>query len=160
MKRTWLFSLALISSPLASAGHPEGKGHFTDMDRDGDGLISREEAAGNPRLAERFDAIDVNKDGKLSKDEMKSSFRTMHDDMRQHFDESFTKADTDGDGRLSQAEAEQGMPRLGRDFADVDADKDGFVTRDEIKSHMQSHKPRRHPDGHGDAQKPTSDSKT
>jgi len=163
MNRSWLFSLFLLSSSLAFAheGH-EGGQHmgFTDMDRDGDGLISREEAAGNPRLSEHFDSIDVNKDGKLSRDEVKSSFRTMHEHGRQQFDEAFTKADSDSDGKLSLAEAQAGMPRLGNDFNELDANKDGYVTREEIKAHMDSHRPHRHPPQEGtDTSKPTTDSK-
>jgi len=39
-------------------------------DKDGDGALSREEAAGMPRLAEHFDEVDANKDGKVERAEM------------------------------------------------------------------------------------------
>lgn len=42
-------------------------------DKNGDGLISREEASASlPRLAKHFDEIDANKDGQISKEEMKA----------------------------------------------------------------------------------------
>lgn len=47
-------------------------------------------------------------------------------------DQRFKKADSDGSGALSRAEAEQGMPMLAKNFDHVDANKDGQVTRDEL----------------------------
>jgi hypothetical protein len=46
--------------------------------------------------------------------------------------ERFKKADADGNGALSRAEAEKGMPRLARHFDSIDADRDGQITVDEI----------------------------
>lgn len=47
-------------------------------------------------------------------------------------DQRFKKADSDGSGTLSRAEAEQGMPMLAKNFDRVDTNKDGQVTRDEL----------------------------
>jgi Ca2+-binding EF-hand superfamily protein len=41
---------------------------FTSMDKNGDGFISKEEAAGTPHAAD-FAKLDKNGDGKLSRDE-------------------------------------------------------------------------------------------
>lgn len=41
-------------------------------DKDGDGKLSRAEAAALPRLAKHFDEIDTNKDGFITKEEMKA----------------------------------------------------------------------------------------
>ena len=41
-------------------------------DKDGDGKISRAEAAALPRLAKHFDEIDTNKDGFITKEEMQA----------------------------------------------------------------------------------------
>ena len=57
---------------------------------------------------------------------------------KQRFEAEFKKADTDGDGALSKAEVEKAMPRLARDFAAIDVNKDGKVTQDEIRTHMQT----------------------
>ena len=47
--------------------------HLKAADKNGDGLISREEATASlPRLAKHFDEIDTNKDGQISKEEMKA----------------------------------------------------------------------------------------
>lgn len=52
-----------------------------------------------------------------------------HGEMR----ERFRKADANGDGRLSSAEA-QALPRLAKHFEQIDANHDGFVTRDEMRA--------------------------
>jgi hypothetical protein len=54
------------------------------------------------------------------------------------FAERFKKADADGNGVLSRAEAEKGMRRLVRHFDTVDADRDGQITMDEIRAARKS----------------------
>jgi hypothetical protein len=44
----------------------------------------------------------------------------------------FKRADANGDGGLSREEAQKGMPQVARDFARIDADKDGRFTMDEM----------------------------
>ena len=46
----------------------------------------------------------------------------------------FKRADTDGNGVISRAEAEKHMPRLARHFDRVDANRDGHITREEMAS--------------------------
>jgi len=48
---------------------------FKHADIDGDGAVSKAEAAGNERLVVGFDRADKNKDGKLSRDEFDSVYR-------------------------------------------------------------------------------------
>ncbi len=43
---------------------------FAALDTDGDGTISRAEAAAHPTLAAEFNAIDANRDGRLSREEL------------------------------------------------------------------------------------------
>ena len=45
----------------------------------------------------------------------------------------FAKADVNKDGQLSRDEAQKGMPLIYQKFDLIDADKNGFVTLDEIK---------------------------
>jgi Ca2+-binding EF-hand superfamily protein len=57
--------------------------------------------------------------------------------MRQAFDQRFKKADANGDGKLTKAEADAGMPRIAKNFDTIDANKDGFITPDEIRATME-----------------------
>jgi len=50
------------------------------------------------------------------------------------FDKRFRGADKDGDGALSREEARRSMPSIHRLFSEIDADKDGKVTREEIEA--------------------------
>lgn len=47
---------------------------------------------------------------------------------------NFTRLDADGDGKLSRAEATN-HKKLDKGFDNIDSNKDGFITADEIKSH-------------------------
>ncbi len=53
---------------------------------------------------------------------------------QQKLEQAFKAADKNGDGKLSLAEAKDGMPRVAKNFARIDANKDGFVTLDEINA--------------------------
>lgn len=114
--------------------------HFSKSDKNGDGFIDRNEAAGNKRLSEHFDEIDTNKDGKLSKDELKTHFAAYHAKSHEKFEAKFKAADKDGDGALSKDEAQAAkMPHIVKDFDAIDANKDGKVTPDELRAFMASH---------------------
>lgn len=127
MKKLLLLTLA-VSVGLASAcalaqaagqAAPQA-GHnkmMSRMDANGDGAISKDEAAKFPRLAASFDQIDTNKDGKLSQDELVAwrksraeSGDRMHsgykdpEDMQARRAACFDKADTNHDGQLSRDE--------------------------------------------------------
>lgn len=149
-----LASLALI--PLAAFGgdgeRPHGRGqHWAALDTDGDGAISQAEAeAGAPRMAENFGQIDADGDGRITREEM-------HERMRQHrsmsreerqarADEHFRSADTNGDGAIDLAEAQNGMPRAAEHFADIDADGNGLLTREEMRTAAQVRRAERHRD--------------
>ncbi|MBY0270294.1 MAG: hypothetical protein K2X06_10520 [Burkholderiales bacterium] len=53
--------------------------------------------------------------------------------------EHFKKSDADGNGSLSRAEAEKGMPRLARRFDMIDANKDGQLSREEMSAARKAH---------------------
>ena len=48
--------------------------------------------------------------------------------------ERMKAADKDGDGRISRAEAAE-LPRLARHFDEIDTNKDGFITKEEMRAH-------------------------
>lgn len=76
---------------------------FNAIDKDGNGLLSREELRAvaierrQARAEERFKQLDTNGDGALSQEELNARWQRAAD-------ERFKKLDTDGDGKLSQAE--------------------------------------------------------
>ena len=112
--------------------HGKHHGGLKALDKDRDGRISRDEAAAAPRLAARFDQLDANHDGFVTPDELKAA----HQAMRQAH---WARLDADGDGKISRAEAQANAPRLAEHFDAVDANKDGFITPDELKAAMAAH---------------------
>jgi len=55
-------------------------------------------------------------------------------------DSHFRKADADGNGALSRAEVDKSMPRLAEKFDQIDTNKDGQLSRDEMKGWKKTHK--------------------
>ena len=126
-----LIAIALVSAAsLVLAAGPEGK-HEGGMERlraadtNGDGMISKQEAAALPRIARDFEAIDTNHDGQLTKEELQAFHKAHRHDRK--------KLDTDGDGRISRAEA-AAAPRLAEHFDAIDTNGDGYLSQDEMKA--------------------------
>lgn len=64
---------AATQSPTQSTqSAAAGKQGWADVDTNGDGNISKEEAAANPGLSQVFDQADANTDGSLTADEYKA----------------------------------------------------------------------------------------
>lgn len=55
------------------------KPDFATLDADGNGQVSRSEAAAHSKLASKFDKLDANKDGALSSAELESGHMSGHD---------------------------------------------------------------------------------
>ena len=123
------------------AKHGPGAGHMAERlkaaDTNGDGLISRDEAKALPMLLKNFDQIDTNRDGQLSGDEL----RAFHQQHRAAMAaEHFKRLDTDGDGKVSKAEAQANAPRLFAHFDKIDANGDGFITPEELRAAHEQHR--------------------
>ncbi|MEO5695017.1 MAG: hypothetical protein ABIQ72_17920 [Usitatibacter sp.] len=82
-----LIAIALVSAatlvmaddkPAGAYQRGAGMERLKSADTNGDGLISRAEAAALPRLARNFDQIDANKDGQLSAEEMRAFHKARH----------------------------------------------------------------------------------
>ena len=152
-----LTALALASAAVIAIAAPEGAGghrhgaiaeRLKQADTNGDGLISRDEAQALPRLAKHFDEIDANHDQQLSADELRAFHEKVRAQMQAHrqqaMAEHFKRLDTDGDGRISLAEAQASAPRLAEHFSQIDANADGFITPEELQAahHRHRHGPK------------------
>ncbi|MFC3551152.1 EF-hand domain-containing protein [Lysobacter cavernae] len=117
--------------------HHDGMSRVIAADADGDGRISRAEAAQLPKIAGAFDAIDRNRDGQVVRSELRSYHerqRTQRGAERgKRFDERFAAADLNRDGKLSRVEVSEKMPHLAKGFAFMDEDRDGFLGRDDLR---------------------------
>jgi len=144
-----LFLVPALGFAADNTTAPKGErgSYFKKADADGNGTLSRAEVEKSmPRLAEKFDQIDTNKDGQLSRDEMKAWKKTHKHahkkgnkaDYQARAAERFKHADTDGDGAISRAEAEKHAPRLAKKFDQIDSNKDGKLTQDELRAYRET----------------------
>ncbi|HEY0504946.1 MAG TPA: hypothetical protein VGD42_15805 [Lysobacter sp.] len=117
--------------------HGGGMSRIVEADQDGDGRISRTEAATLSWIGGKFADIDANRDGFI----VRSELTRYHERMRpqreaehaKRAEERFAAADLNKDGKLSRVEVSEKMPRLEKAFAFLDEDRDGFLTRDDLK---------------------------
>jgi hypothetical protein len=131
----WILALSsLIFAAVAQAGDPQaaGKPGRHQVDGNGDGIITRDEAKSFPRLTADFDAVDANKDGQLDAAEMNAHREKMRIEMRAKAEQRWKDADKDGDGALSREEAQASMPGLAERFEKFDSNGDGKIARDEM----------------------------
>lgn len=118
--------------------------HFDKIDRDGSGSISPEEAKGHPHLEKDFAAMDDNHDGQVSGAEygayLKSHMSQSRDKAKDKAKARWDKADANNDGALSPEEARH-SPFVAEHFTEMDADKNGQVTAQELAAYVKSHHP-------------------
>jgi hypothetical protein len=142
----------LICGLLMATAAYAGPGKPQPLDTDGDQLISLAEAqAGAPELALQFSELDSNHDGMLSIDEVAANQPKGMVRFTRDIQEDFAAADTNGDGMLARAEADGKMPIVSDFFGEMDANKDGYVTMDEIHEHARKQGPIRVFRTHGPA---------
>jgi len=140
-----LTALALASASslvMADPGTAAGAGHrgafmerLKAADTDGNGMLSKQEAASLPHIAQNFDAIDANHDGQVTLDELHAFMKARH---AQAGHKMFASADANGDGRISRDEF---MAQAAARFDRLDANKDGALTPDELRAgHRHGHR--------------------
>jgi Ca2+-binding EF-hand superfamily protein len=143
-------SAAFAQSTVAPAARGEdgnryrerAEAKFGEADSNHDGAISQSEwqSASLRRAKEHFEKMDGNRDGKLSAEEM-SSGRKMRGGGGEHGArrEKLRAMDTDGDSQLSRSEIGTSMPRLAADFERLDGNRDGKLSREEIRAGRERH---------------------
>jgi len=142
---TCAFGLAALLAGTAYAGDaPKSDApHGMRADKDGDGRVSRDEAtsSGAERSGEWFDKLDLNKDGYITQEEMKQARDTRHGDMKEKMEARFKEADANGDGQLSLDEVQSKLPRLADRFSTLDTDKNGMLSKEELKHGSPGRRP-------------------
>lgn len=124
----------------APAGRPHEGGWFSRLDTNHDGAISKEEAAAGAqsRVDRMFANLDTNHDGLITQEELRAAAEARRAEMKEKAAARFKSADKNGDGFLSKDEA-AALPRLARHFDDLDTNKDGMLTPEEIEAAAHHH---------------------
>jgi hypothetical protein len=137
-------AIGLAADNTAGAKGPRSSGHFSKADTNRDGKLSRAEVEkAMPHLLGKFESIDSNKDGQLSRGELNAWKKAHRAERQAKAAERFKHADTDGDGAVSRAEAEKHAPRLAKKFDQIDSNKDGKLTQDELRAYRESKRSRK-----------------
>jgi Ca2+-binding EF-hand superfamily protein len=161
-KKTALVALAVMGALLGTAALAErggmgmggmgmgGEGRgpmllemFDAIDTNTDGKVTQEELAAH-RAAE-FAAADTNSDGALSAEELQAHMLAQM--LARHSARMIDNMDDDGNGSLSVEEMGEG-PMAGN-FARIDTDNDGAISKEEAQAIAERMGKRREGRGHG-----------
>ena len=99
----------------------------SSLDTNGDGVISADEAQANPAVASAFEEIDTNRDQNINPAELRAAYTRVAEI-------DFEQLDFNGDGVLTEREAQQSPPSLHEAFGRIDADGDGNVSQAEYRA--------------------------
>jgi hypothetical protein len=138
---------AMAGDAQDGASAKDGAHGLMRADTDGDGKVSKQEAAAlhDQKQGEWFDKTDANHDGFLTEDEIQKGRDARRDHMRgemkARMEDRFKEADANNDGQLSLDEVQARMPRLADRFSTLDADQNGMLSKDELKRGGPGHRP-------------------
>ena len=127
---------AALEQMHKSKGHKKGRGNhkldFAQVDANSDGVITKDEAKG--RLLKRFDKIDSDNNGSISTTEF-AALEQMHKSKGHKKDRGnhkldFAQVDANNDSQITKDEAKG---RLLKHFDKVDRDADGKITSAEFE---------------------------
>lgn len=148
--------LALVGAVFASAalanegpGGPGNRGAmllemFDGIDTDTDGKVT--EAELEAHRAAMFTAADANSDGMLSTEELSAQqLARFNETLADRTARMIENRDNNGDGSLSLDEMDEG-PGM-RNFARIDSDNDGAISKAEAEAAMQNVGHRKHRKG-------------
>lgn len=103
---------------------------FARLDKNHDGVISKDEWPGRPAVFERLDG---NHDGVLSKDELEQALRQrvalVQQRVQTRVDALFARVDRNQDGVISRDE----WPGTAARFERLDTNRDGVLSKDEAR---------------------------
>jgi Ca2+-binding EF-hand superfamily protein len=102
-------------------------GGMSALDTNGDGVLSEQEAGADAALGGQFARIDTNQDSNINPNELKAAQAGVAEI-------DFDEVDFNGDGVISEEEADFVRPSLSERFDDVDADEDGNVSETEYEA--------------------------
>ncbi len=136
--RAKIIAISIVTAIAAPAIAQRG-GPIDRLDIDDDGFISREEfEIPNHRKAQRADA---DGDGTITlveiseqQDKAEARMQERAAAARERAAEHFANMDADGDGAVTQEEAENFA------FSKVDEDGDGYLSREEMRKQMRKHR--------------------
>jgi Ca2+-binding EF-hand superfamily protein len=66
---------------------------------------------------------------------------SMHGDMKEKMEARFKEADANSDGQISLDEAQAKMPRVAERFSTLDTDKNGLLSKEELKNGAHHRQP-------------------
>lgn len=130
-KALLIAGLTLFAAPLVSADAPQQR---TRSHEARPAMEPITQAQWIERSETRFQRLDQNNDGRVTAEEMRASCeaRVQHQSQNRNQDkrgDRFARMDRDGDGRISREEASR-MPDAR--FQALDANSDGFLSKDEL----------------------------
>jgi Ca2+-binding EF-hand superfamily protein len=147
-----------MTPPVTAQGATHAQAHssvvqrdtWAKLDTDHDGRISSAEAAVDSGFDTTFGDMDADGDGFISDSEYRTFAKASMDTSQgaEHAAghaavasrDVFSRLDTDGDGRISTAEAALDAGFSGM-LSTMDANSDGFVSQDEYRAHAKADMP-------------------